>query len=115
MKRFGDTDTSSFNVSSWRNRSFIASFSASSFKLTNMGHCNPLNSKICEVKQAFLSVPEELMARVEDSNIRLTWFFDEDCNCGEGKSVKWYGTLNLFRISIGRFHFWGSIISSIAK
>lgn len=34
--------------------------------------------KITEVKQHFPSVPEELMARVEDSSIRLTWFFDEE-------------------------------------
>ena len=31
-----------------------------------------------EAKQLALSTPEELMARVEDASIRLTWFFDED-------------------------------------
>jgi len=31
-----------------------------------------------KAKQLALSTPEELMARVEDASIRLTWFFDED-------------------------------------
>eukprot|EP00435_Cladocopium_sp_Y103_P034789 s1906_g9.t1 len=34
--------------------------------------------KLLEAKQLVLSTPEELMARVEDASIRLTWFFDED-------------------------------------
>lgn len=34
--------------------------------------------KLLEAKQLALSTPEELMARVEDASIRLTWFFDEE-------------------------------------
>ena len=32
-------------------------------------------------------MPEELMARVEDTNIRLTWFFDEESTCLQASKI----------------------------